>query len=103
MTAMRFLVFAMAILFATPAFADDATITIKDFDFHPMNVTITAGSSVTWKNDDGEPHTVTSADGAFRSGALDTGQSFTFKFEKAGTYKYLCSIHPKMVGLVVVK
>lgn len=94
---------ALAILLSTPAFADDATITIKNFDFNPMNVTITAGSSVTWKNADGEPHTVTSVDGAFHSGALDTDQSFTFKFAHEGTYKYLCSIHPKMVGIVTVK
>ncbi|HUJ47543.1 MAG TPA: cupredoxin family copper-binding protein [Rhizomicrobium sp.] len=101
---MRSLACALALAVgATSAFAEDATVTIKNFDFNPMNVTITAGSSVTWKNDDGEPHTVTSVDGAFRSGALDTNQSFTFKFYKTGTYKYLCSIHPKMVGTVTVK
>ena len=101
---MRSFALALAVMFVvSPAFGDDATVTIKNFDFSPMNVTITAGSSVTWKNDDGEPHTVTSVDSAFRSGALDTGQSFTFKFDKAGTYKYLCSIHPKMVATVTVK
>jgi len=101
---MRSLACALALVFAaTSAFAEDATVVIKNFDFSPMNVTITAGSSVTWKNDDGEPHTVTSVDGAFRSGALDTGQSFTFRFDKAGNYKYLCSIHPKMTATVTVK
>jgi plastocyanin len=100
---LRLIPLILAVLLATPALADDATITIKNFDFNPMNVTITAGSSVTWKNADGEPHTVTSVDGAFRSGALDTDQSFTFRFDKTGSYKYLCSIHPRMVGIITVK
>ena len=47
--------------------------------------------------------TVTSTDGLFRSGALDQGESFTFKFDKPGIYKYLCSIHPKMTAEIIVK
>jgi len=78
-------------------------VVMKNFDFSPMTITIKAGGSVTWKNLDGEPHTVTSVDGRFRSGALDTNDSFTFKFDKPGTYKYLCSIHPKMMAAVIVK
>jgi plastocyanin len=85
---------------ATPA---TATIEIKDFDFHPMNVTVAAGGSVTWKNHDGEPHTVTSTDGLFRSGAIDQEDSFTYKFDRPGVYGYLCSIHPKMRATVTVK
>jgi plastocyanin len=81
----------------------DALIQIKDFDFKPMNVTISAGGSVTWKNLDGEPHTVTSTDGLFRSGAIDQGESFAFKFDKPGVYNYLCSIHPKMRATVTVQ
>lgn len=79
------------------------SIIIKNFDFTPMSVTVKAGSTVTWKNLDGEPHTVTSVDGLFRSGALDTGDSFTFKFDKPGTYKYACSIHAWMLGTVIVQ
>jgi plastocyanin len=78
-------------------------VVMKNFDFSPMTLTVSAGSSVTWKNLDGEPHTVTSVDGLFRSGALDTDESFTFKFVKPGTYKYLCSIHPRMMAAIVVK
>ena len=51
----------------------------------------------------GEPHTVTSVDGAFRSGAFDQNESFTFKFDKPGTYQYLCSIHPRMKAAVIVQ
>ncbi|MBI3677856.1 MAG: cupredoxin domain-containing protein [Proteobacteria bacterium] len=83
--------------------SDPNTIVIKNFDFSPMQTTVSVGATVTWQNQDEEPHTVTSDSGAFRSGAIDGGASFTFKFDKPGTYKYVCSIHPKMVGTVVVK
>ena len=96
--------FAGAMLLSAPAMADDAnTVTIKNFDFTPMAMTVSAGTKVTWHNLDGEPHTVVSVDGAFRSAALDSGESFAFTFAKPGTYKYVCSIHPKMVATVTVK
>ena len=67
---------------------------IKNFDFQPMAVTVPVGGSVTWKNLDGEPHTVTSTDGSFRSEALDEDDTYTFKFTKPGVYGYICTIHP---------
>lgn len=75
----------------------------KDFMFAPGTITIKAGASVTWKNTDDEPHTVVSDTGLFRSGALDTNESFSFRFDKPGTYHYACSIHPRMVGTIVVQ
>ena len=97
----------LSFLAAVPASAADVpqadTVVMKDFDFSPMSLTIKAGGSVTWKNLDGEPHTVTSVDGLFRSGALDQNDSYTFKFDKPGTYKYLCSIHPRMMAAIIVK
>jgi plastocyanin len=92
-----------ALLLASPALADGQTVVMKNFNFAPMTLTVPAGTTVTWKNLDGEPHTVVSADGAFRSKALDENDSFSFKFDKPGVYKYLCSIHPKMVGTITVK
>ena len=83
--------------------ASSITVPIKNFAYMPMAVTVSVGSSVTWKNLDGEPHTVTSLDGLFRSGALDQDDSFTFKFDKPGVYKYVCSIHPKMRAEIIVK
>lgn len=83
--------------------AAPAMVVMKNFDFSPMTLTVPAGASVTWKNLDGEPHTVTSTDGLFRSGALDENESFTFKFVKAGIYKYVCSIHPRMMAAIIVK
>jgi len=82
---------------------DENTIVMKNFDFSPMMLTVKAGTTVTWKNLDGEPHTVVSPDGVFRSHALDQGDSFTFKFDKPGTYKYICSIHPKMRAAIIVQ
>lgn len=91
------------LLLATPAFAADSAIVMKNFDFTPMTMTVSAGTTVSWKNEDGEPHTVVSTDGLFRSAALDENDTFKFTFSKPGTYKYVCSIHPKMVGTIVVK
>ena len=75
----------------------------RDFMFAPLTITIAAGTTVTWTNRDDEPHTVVSDSGLFRSGALDTNESFSFRFEKPGTYHYACSIHPRMVGTIVVQ
>jgi plastocyanin len=94
----------MASISAPAADAPDANrIVVKDFMFNPNSLTIKAGSSVTWANKDDEPHSVVSDAGLFRSGAMDTNESFTFKFDKPGTYHFTCSIHPRMVGTIVVQ
>jgi plastocyanin len=74
---------------------------IQDFRFAPL--TIEAGTTVTWVNGDDEPHTVASDTGLFRSGALDTDESFSYKFDKPGTYRIYCTIHPRMVATITVK
>ena len=89
-----------------PSIADtaDATkIIVKDFMFNPTPLTVKTGSTVTWTNMDDEPHTVVSDTGILKSGGMDTKESFSFKFDKPGTYKYVCTIHPRMVGTIVVK
>src|SRR5271163_3082118 len=98
---MRMLLSALLLLLCVgqQAIAEDAQVPIKNFAF-AMDVTVTAGSTVTWTNLDGEPHTVVSADGLFRSPALDQNEGFSFKFDKPGVYKYICSIHPKMRAAV---
>ena len=93
---------AMFLFVASAAAADSHTIIIKKFMFNPMDVTVTAGTDVTWENQDGEPHTVVSLTNDFRSQALDEKDKFSHTFDKPGTYKYLCSIHPKMVGTITV-
>ena len=89
---------------ATQAAAQGSSIVMaKDFMFAPTALTVAAGSTVTWTNRDDEPHSVVSESGLFRSGALDTNESFSFRFDKPGTYRYTCSIHPRMVGTIVVR
>ncbi|HEY1447899.1 MAG TPA: cupredoxin family copper-binding protein [Caulobacteraceae bacterium] len=80
-----------------------AAIVIKNFDFSPMTVTVPVGGQVTWTNKDGEIHTVVGLDGSFRSGGLDQDDSFTFRFTKPGTYAYVCSVHPRMKGQIIVR
>ena len=101
---------ALALAFAltaAPSFAGDAAastiVMAKDFMFAPTSLTIKSGSTVTWTNEDDEPHTVVNDAGLFRSGAMDTNESFSFRFDKPGTYHYACSIHPRMVGTIVVQ
>ena len=79
------------------------TVRISNLTFAPQTITVTAGQSVTWINDDDLPHTVTAIDKSFRSKALDTGDRFSFTFAKPGEFAYFCSIHPMMTGKVVVK
>jgi plastocyanin len=85
------------------ATTDPTKIVVKNFMFTPMSLTVKAGSTVTWENMDEEPHTVVSNTGLFHSGALDTNESFSFKFDKPGTYQFACSIHPRMVGTIIVQ
>src|SRR5215469_1902113 len=91
-----------AMLSASGAHATDLMVVMKNFDFSPMEVTVAPGTTVTWKNLDGEPHTIASRDGLFRSPALDQDDTFQFKFDRPGVYKYICSIHPNMMATITV-
>ncbi|MFM0212756.1 cupredoxin family copper-binding protein [Paraburkholderia sediminicola] len=79
------------------------TVIIKNFMFSPMALTVKAGSTVTWKNLDGEPHTVVNDAGMFRSAALDQNDTYQFKFDKPGVYKVFCGIHPNMRETITVQ
>jgi plastocyanin len=78
-------------------------VTIDNFSFGPMELTIPAGTQVTWTNKDDVPHTVVSVDKKFKSKALDTDDRFSFTFQNPGTYEYFCSVHPKMTAKIIVK
>ncbi|ASL48194.1 Amicyanin-alpha [Burkholderia sp. AD24] len=78
-------------------------VVIKNFMFSPMAMTVKAGSTVTWKNLDGEPHTVVNDAGLFRSAALDQNDTYQFKFDKPGVYKVFCGIHPTMKETITVE
>jgi len=87
---------------ATPA---PNEVAIDDSAFSPANITVPRGTKVTWINKDYDPHTVVDATDAklFKSPALDTDESFAFTFNEAGTFKYFCTIHPRMQGTVIVQ
>jgi|SRR5689334_21092503 len=80
-----------------------AKVSIADFAFAPEEITIAAGESVTWINNDGAPHGLEYRDGAPGINPLLPGASFTRRFDKPGTYEYNCSVHPYMTGRVVVR
>jgi len=82
--------------------ATPVLVLIKDFAFSPNVVSIPVGGSVTFKNLDSAAHTATDSQGAFDSGNLDTGKSFTFTFKKAGIYKYVCTYHASMKATIAV-
>lgn len=80
----------------------DATITISGFSFgEPLTVAV--GEEVTVVNQDALPHTWTSSEGIFDSGSLSRGEEFSFAFDEAGEYQFVCSIHPEMTGSITVE
>lgn len=75
---------------------------ISNFTFAAPAIAVKRGTTVTWVNDDDIPHTVVAADKSFKSKVLDTGDTFSFTFAKAGQIGYFCSLHPHMTGKVMV-
>ena len=82
--------------------AEDVKVSIDNFTFNPQQLTVKAGTKVTFANHDDIPHTVVSLQN-FKSKVLDTEQKFSFTFTTPGTYKYFCSLHPHMTGTIVVE
>lgn len=85
------------------ASASGNSITIAGFAFNPQSMTVKVGTKVTWTNNDSATHTVTADKGAFNSGPLSSGQSFSFTFTKAGSYTYHCAIHRTMMATIIVQ
>jgi len=80
------------------------TVSIQNFAFNPVNISVKAGTKVTWTNKDSAPHTVTETDDKTgpSSGNLNNSDSYSFTFTKPGIYHYSCSVHPNMTGTVTV-
>jgi plastocyanin len=79
-------------------------VSMKKIKFNPASVTVKAGQTVTWTNNDTVGHDVTGDD--FNSGdpgGLQNGDTFAHTFDKAGTFDYVCTVHPGMEGSVTVK
>jgi len=89
---------------SVPVAAVSHSVQIAGFAFAPQAITVTAGDSITWTNQDEAPHTVTTSSGpqTISSPSLSKGQSFTFRFTVPGTYSYYCAVHPDMRAQVVV-
>lgn len=85
--------------------AESGAVTIRDFTYLPRRLTVSAGTKVTFTNDDSSNHTATSDDdGAFATGNLSAGGARrTIAFARAGTFAYHCDYHPSMHGTVVVR
>ncbi len=98
------IVFALAMpCFAPPAASAEIVIKIDNFVFKPDNVAIKVGDTVKWENNDDIPHSVVSSPvGAFKSKAMDTEETFTFMFGKAGEFAYFCGLHPHMKAKIIV-
>jgi plastocyanin len=82
---------------------DTATVEIADFTFSPGQITVTAGTTVTWVNNDSAPHTATGDGGEFDTGTINSGGSASITFNTAGTFTYHCEIHPNMTATIVVQ
>lgn len=80
-----------------------AQVKIDNYTFKPATLTIAAGTTVTWKNLDDDPHTATATNGAFDSKGLAQGDTFSFRFTKPGTYTYHCTVHPFMQATIIVQ
>jgi plastocyanin len=83
--------------------ADGSQITIHSFAFTPQTLTVDMGTTVTWTNQDETIHSIVCPELKLRSNPLDTNDSFNYVFRKAGTYDYICGVHPYMKGQVVVR
>jgi plastocyanin len=92
-----------ALAVPVPAAAADQTVTITAAGFVPASVTIDAGDTVTWRNVDTAAHSVVADDGAFASGLIQPGQSFSFTFRQSGTFRYRDGTRRNERGTVVVR
>lgn len=87
---------------ASSSSGNSVSVDMKNFTFSPQSLTVKVGTTVTWTNMDSAGHDVKAADGSWGSDTLNNGQSYSHLFDKAGTYPYVCTFHPKMVGTITV-
>ena len=100
----RFLIGFLTALLLVPAVAlASPAVQIKNDAYSPQTLTVSAGQTVTFTNQDDDAHTVTAVDGSFDSKGLDTNDVWRHTFAKPGVYRYFCQLHPFMKGTIVVK
>jgi plastocyanin len=81
---------------------DAAQLKIDNFKFGPETLTVSKGTEVTWTNQDDIPHSIVLTALGVHSKVLDTDNAFSYQFDKAGRFSYVCGLHPFMHGQVVV-
>jgi plastocyanin len=79
------------------------TVTVEAMQFSPASLDIKAGDIVIWMNKDPFPHEVTAGNGAFHSGAIQAGRSWTYTASAKGVFPYFCGLHPGMKASIVVR
>ena len=92
---------AISLFFPLSAMAADHAVAISKFKFVPATLEVAVGDTVTFTNEDSAPHTATANDGSFDTGRLAKGESGTVTIEAAGTFDYICALHPSMKGTIV--
>ena len=101
---MRKLLLAACLLFPMSARSDGgAQVSVDNFTFSPATLTVAKGTAVTWTNQDDIPHSIVLTAIGVRSKAIDTDKAFTYRFDKIGTFNYICGLHPHMHGQIMVK
>jgi plastocyanin len=96
-------VFGALLALGTVAAQDANVVTIDNFTFSPKELTVAVGTTVNFVNHDDIPHTVVEKKLSFRSKALDTDNSYSYTFATAGSFDYFCSLHPHMIGKIIVR
>lgn len=85
-----------------PPAAGAGAVSIVDFGFEAVNLSVAAGSTVTWTNTGDATHTVKWSDGTPESPGLANAETYERTFDTAGTYPYVCGIHGTMAGTITV-
>jgi plastocyanin len=99
----RTLLIVAALIVTAAAAEPDIAVGIDNFTFGPKQLTIQAGTRVTFTNHDDIPHSIVVLGHDIHSKPLDTDDSFTTEFDQPGTYNYICGLHPQMHGTIVVQ
>jgi plastocyanin len=79
------------------------TVVIDGMQFSPPSLEVNTGDTIIWKNKDLFPHTATSEGKKFDSGTIQPGQQWKYVAKERGTFQYLCTLHPPMKAVLVVK
>jgi plastocyanin len=93
----------LTVVIGRTATAADAKVMIDNFKFLPTPLVVSPGTTVIWLNRDDMVHSVVVPALGIRSPPLDTDETFAYRFDKAGTYAYVCGLHPFMHGQIIVQ